>query len=44
MSKVAIVGYGQTKFSKDDSKIESVLLRATKKLFDSTSNLNQKEK
>ena len=43
MSKVAIVGYGQTKFSKDDSKIESVLLRATKNLFDSTSNLNQKD-
>ncbi|MDH3619176.1 MAG: thiolase family protein, partial [Nitrosopumilus sp.] len=42
-SKVAIVGYGQTKFSKDDSKIESVLLRATKNLFDSTSNLNQKD-
>jgi acetyl-CoA C-acetyltransferase len=43
MSKVAIVGYGQTKFSNDDFKIESVLLRATKKLFDSTSNLNQKD-
>ena len=43
MSKVAIVGYGQTKFSKDDSKIESVLLRATKNLFDSTSNLDQKD-
>ena len=43
MPKVAIVGYGQTKFSKDDSKIESVLLRATKNLFDSTSNLNQKD-
>ena len=43
MSKVAIVGYGQTKFSKDDLKIESVLMRATKNLFDSTSNLNQKD-
>jgi len=43
MPKVAIVGYGQTKFSKDDSKIESVLLRATKNLFDSTSNLDQKD-
>jgi acetyl-CoA C-acetyltransferase len=43
MPKVAIVGYGQTKFSKDDSKIESVLLRATKNLFDSTTNLTQKD-
>ena len=43
MPKVAIVGYGQTKFSKDDSKIESVLQKATKSLFDSTSNLSQKD-
>jgi len=43
MSKVAIVGYGQTKFSKDDSKIESVLIQSTKNLFDSTSNLSQKD-
>ncbi|MFQ5440482.1 MAG: thiolase family protein [Nitrosopumilaceae archaeon] len=41
MVKVAIVGYGQTKFSKEDSKIESILLRATKNLFDSTPNLEQ---
>ena len=43
MPKVAIVGYGQTKFSKDDFKIESVLQSATKNLFDSTSNLSQKD-
>ena len=43
MSKVAIVGYGQTKFSKDDDKIESLLMKATKNLFDLTSNLNQKD-
>jgi acetyl-CoA C-acetyltransferase len=43
MSKVAIVGYGQTKFSKDDVKIESILMRSTKNLFDSTPNLNQKD-
>jgi len=43
MPKVAIVGYGQTKFSKEDSKIESVLLKATKNLFDSVSNLDQKD-
>jgi acetyl-CoA C-acetyltransferase len=43
MPKVAIVGYGQTKFSKDNFKIESVLQNATKNLFDSTSNLSQKD-
>jgi acetyl-CoA C-acetyltransferase len=43
MPKVAIAGYGQTKFSKDDFKIESVLQSATKNLFDSTSNFNQKD-
>jgi acetyl-CoA C-acetyltransferase len=43
MSKVAIVGYGHTKFSKDDDKIESVLMKATKNLFDSTTNLDQKD-
>ena len=43
MSKVGIASYGITKFSKDDSKIESVLLNSTKKLFDSTSNLNQND-
>ena len=32
MPKVAIVGYGQTKFSKDDFKIESVLLRCNKEI------------
>jgi len=42
MPKVAIVGYGQTKFSTENSKIESVLLQCTKNLFDSTSKLNQK--
>lgn len=43
MPKVGIVGYGQTKFSQDDIKIESVLLGATKNLFDRSSNLNQKD-
>ena len=43
MPKVAIVGYGQTKFSKEDLKIESILLHATKNLLDSTSNLSQKD-
>ena len=43
MSKVGIVSYGITKFSKDDSKIESVLLKSTKNLFDSNPNLNRKD-
>ena len=43
MARVAIAGYGQVKFSKDDSKIESVLLNSTKNLFDSTNNLTQKD-
>lgn len=43
MPKIGIAGYGQTKFSLEDSKIESVLLKSTKKLFDSTSNLNQRD-
>ena len=43
MNKVAIASYGITKFGKEDSKIESVLLHATKKLFDGCPNLNQKD-
>ncbi len=43
MPKVAVVAYGHTKFSNEDLKIESVLLRATKNLFDSTPNLEQKD-
>lgn len=43
MSKVGIASYGLTKFSKDDSKIESVLLQSTKKLFDSSPNLSRKD-
>jgi acetyl-CoA C-acetyltransferase len=41
MSKVGIASYGITKFSKEDSKIESVLLKSTKKLFDNCPNLNR---
>ncbi|EGP93697.1 thiolase C-terminal domain-containing protein [Nitrosarchaeum koreense] len=43
MSKVGIVSYGLTKFSKDDSKIESVLLQSTKKLFDASPNLSRND-
>ncbi|MBM2820002.1 MAG: acetyl-/propanoyl CoA C-acetyltransferase, partial [Nitrosarchaeum sp.] len=43
MGKVGIVSYGITPFSKDDSKIESVLLKSTKKLFDNSPNLSRNE-
>ena len=43
MSKVGIASYGITKFSKDDSKIESVLLKSTKKLFDNSPNLSRND-
>lgn len=43
MPKVGIVSYGITKFSKDDSKIESVLLQSTKKLFDNSPNLSRND-
>ena len=41
--KVGIAAYGITKFSREDLKIESVLLQATKNLFDSCSGLTQKD-
>ena len=43
MPKVAIVGCGITKFSKEDLKIESILRNSTKNLFDSNPNLIQKD-
>ena len=43
MPKVGIASYGITKFSKEDIKIESVLLQSTKKLFDNSPNLNRKD-
>ncbi len=43
INKVGIVGYGITKFSKDDSKIESVLFNSTRNLFENCPNLNQKD-
>ena len=43
MSRVGIVGYGQTKFSKEDLEIEKVLLDSTKNLFDNTPNLHQND-
>ena len=41
MTKVAIVGYGITPFSREDLKIENVLLDSTRNLFVNTPNLNQ---
>ncbi len=43
MPRVGITSYGITKFSKEDSKIESVLLQSTKKLFDSSTNLSRND-
>jgi acetyl-CoA C-acetyltransferase len=43
MNKVAIVGYGNTKFTIEDIPIESLLLNATKSLFENNSELSQKE-
>ena len=43
MPKVGIASYGITKFSKDDSKIESVLLKSTKNLFDNSPNLSRND-
>jgi len=43
MPKVAIAGYGLTKFSKEDVQIENILMRSTKELFESTRNLSQKD-
>ena len=42
MNSIAITGYGNTKFSREDIPIESLLLDATKSLFDQNPNLNQK--
>lgn len=43
MNKVGIVGYGITPFSKDDKKIESILLDSAKDLFKNNSKINRSE-
>jgi acetyl-CoA C-acetyltransferase len=43
MYKVGIAAYGITKFSKEDLKIESVLLKSAKKLFDNSPNLSRND-
>ena len=41
MSKVAVVGYGSTNFTKEEMPIESLLVESTKQVFNSTKNLSQ---
>jgi len=41
MIKVGIVAYGITPFTKDDQKIESVLLKSAKNLFENNSEINR---
>lgn len=43
INKVGIATHGITKFSRRDEKIERVLLKATKNLFDNSSNLIQED-
>ena len=43
MKKVAISGFGMTKFSRDDLPIESLMASAVKSLFENTPNLAQKD-
>lgn len=42
-NEVGIAAYGITKFTREDKKIESVLLESVKKLFDECSSLTQKD-
>ncbi len=41
MKKVGIVGHGITQFSRSDEKIETVLLKSVKKLFENNSELDK---
>ncbi len=43
MNRVAITGYGNTKFSREEIPIESLMLDATKSLFDQNPDLSQKD-
>jgi len=43
LNKVAAVGFGNTKFSREDIPIEQKLLESTKNLFEQTPNLSQKD-
>jgi len=43
LRRVGIVSAGQTKFTKDDSSIESLLVSSVKPLFDESKDLSQKD-
>ncbi len=43
MNKVGILGYGITPFTKDDKKIESILLDSTKELFKNNPSIGQND-
>lgn len=43
MNKVAIAGFGLTKFTKDDNTIENLMFSAVRSLFVNASNLSQKD-
>lgn len=43
MRKIAVTSYATSKFSIDDTSIESLLLYATKLIFEKTKNLTQKD-
>lgn len=43
MSKVGIIAYGVTPFTKDDQKIESVLFQSTKKLFENNPKIDRND-
>jgi len=43
MGKVGIIAYGITPFTKDDEKIESVLLKSAKNLFETNSEINKND-
>jgi len=43
MNKVGIVAYGITPFTKEDQKIESVLIKSTKKLFNNNPKINKND-
>ncbi len=43
MIKVGIIAYGITPFSKDDRKIDSVLFKSTKNLFENNPEINRND-
>jgi len=43
MNKVGIIAYGITPFTKEDKKIESVLLKSTKNLFENNPNIDRND-